>query len=46
VAAGGGRVLLEPSEHRPGARMAVVTDPDHNAWELLYDPEVEAASPR
>jgi predicted enzyme related to lactoylglutathione lyase len=36
---GGGQVQLAPTEHRPGARMAVVMDPEHNAWELLYDPE-------
>jgi catechol 2,3-dioxygenase-like lactoylglutathione lyase family enzyme len=39
VAGGGGRVQLAPSEHRPGARMAVVMDPEQNAWELLYDPD-------
>ncbi len=39
VADGGGRTRLAPTEHRPGARMAVVMDPEHNAWELLYDPD-------
>jgi predicted enzyme related to lactoylglutathione lyase len=39
VAHVGGHVQLAPTEHRPGARMAVVMDPEHNAWELLYDPE-------
>jgi catechol 2,3-dioxygenase-like lactoylglutathione lyase family enzyme len=43
VADGGGRVQLAPTEHRPGARMAVVADPEHNTWELLYDPDAEAA---
>jgi catechol 2,3-dioxygenase-like lactoylglutathione lyase family enzyme len=36
-AAAGGRVLREPSEHRPGARMAVVADPEGNPWELIWD---------
>lgn len=36
VAAGGGRVLIEPREHRPGARMALVTDPEGNPWELIF----------
>jgi len=44
VDAGGGRLVLAPSEHRPGARMAVVTDPEHNTWELLYDPDVSSSS--
>jgi catechol 2,3-dioxygenase-like lactoylglutathione lyase family enzyme len=35
MAAAGGTVLIAPSEHRPGARMALVTDPEHNPWELL-----------
>ena len=35
MAAAGGTVLIPPREHRPGARMALVTDPEHNAWELL-----------
>ena len=39
VADFGGHVQLAPTEHRPGARMAVVMDPEHNAWELLYDPD-------
>jgi catechol 2,3-dioxygenase-like lactoylglutathione lyase family enzyme len=32
-----GRVLLAPSNHRAGARMAMITDPEGNAWELLAD---------
>ena len=35
VASAGGRVLVEPREHRPGARMALVTDPEGNPWELI-----------
>lgn len=35
-AAAGGDVLLPPSEHRPGARMALVADPEGNPWELLH----------
>lgn len=34
--AAGGRVLLAPNEHRPGARMALVTDPEGNPWELIF----------
>lgn len=35
MAGAGGTVLIPPREHRPGARMALVTDPEHNPWELL-----------
>lgn len=35
MAAAGGSVLIAPREHRPGARMALVTDPEGNPWELL-----------
>jgi len=35
MTAGGGTVLIPPREHRPGARMALVTDPEGNPWELL-----------
>ena len=38
VEAAGGRVLIAPTSHRPGARMALVTDPEGNAWELLASP--------
>ena len=34
--AAGGTVLLGPHEHRPGARMALVTDPEGNPWEILF----------
>ena len=34
--ANGGRVLVEPREHRPGAHVALVTDPEGNPWELLH----------
>lgn len=34
--ASGGRVLLDAHEHRPGARMALVTDPEGNPWELIW----------
>ncbi len=40
LAAGGGTVIA-PTEHRPGARMAMVTDPEGNAWELLAEPDEE-----
>jgi predicted enzyme related to lactoylglutathione lyase len=33
--AAGGSVLLKPTGHRPGARTAMITDPEGNAWELL-----------
>ena len=35
-AAAGGRTLIEPNEHRPGARMALVADPEGNPWELIH----------
>jgi catechol 2,3-dioxygenase-like lactoylglutathione lyase family enzyme len=37
MAAAGGRVLIAPVDHRPGARMALVTDPEGNAWEVLAE---------
>jgi predicted enzyme related to lactoylglutathione lyase len=37
VEAAGGRVLIAPVNHRPGARMALVCDPEENAWELLAE---------
>jgi predicted enzyme related to lactoylglutathione lyase len=37
VVAGGGHVRIAPANHRPGARMALVTDPEGNAWELLFE---------
>jgi predicted enzyme related to lactoylglutathione lyase len=32
-----GRVLIEPTSHRDGARTALIADPEGNAWELLAD---------
>jgi hypothetical protein len=37
VAASDGRVLIAPTNHRDGARMALVCDPEANAWELLAE---------
>jgi len=37
-----GRVLQEPASHRPGARMALIADPEGNVWEILS----EARAPR
>jgi predicted enzyme related to lactoylglutathione lyase len=37
VAAAGGAVLIEPTTHRAGARMALVDDPEGNVWELLAE---------
>jgi catechol 2,3-dioxygenase-like lactoylglutathione lyase family enzyme len=37
VVAAHGRVVLAPTSHREGARMAMVTDPEGNAWELLAE---------
>ena len=33
----GARGLVEPVSHRPGARYALVTDPEGNVWELLEE---------
>jgi uncharacterized glyoxalase superfamily protein PhnB len=33
----GGSVVLEPSSHRPDAVVAVVSDPEGNVWELLWE---------
>ena len=33
----GGRSLTEPVSHRPGARFALVADPEGNVWELLEE---------
>lgn len=35
VRASEGRVVIEPQNHRPGARMAMIADPEGNLWELL-----------
>jgi predicted enzyme related to lactoylglutathione lyase len=32
-----GRVLQEPASHRPGARMALIADPEGNVWEILSE---------
>jgi predicted enzyme related to lactoylglutathione lyase len=37
VEASDGRVLIPPTNHRDGARMALVCDPEGNAWELLAE---------
>ena len=37
VAEHGGRVVLAPASHRPGAVVAVVCDPEGNVWELLWE---------
>jgi uncharacterized glyoxalase superfamily protein PhnB len=42
VEAADGRVLIAPASHRPGARMAMVCDPEGNAWELLAQARAEA----
>jgi catechol 2,3-dioxygenase-like lactoylglutathione lyase family enzyme len=37
VADAGGRVVLAPTVHRPGAETAVIADPEGNHWELLWE---------
>jgi predicted enzyme related to lactoylglutathione lyase len=37
VDASTGRVLIAPTNHRDGARMALVCDPEGNVWELLAE---------
>jgi len=37
VAASHGQVLTAPTDHREGARMALIADPEGNAWELLAE---------
>lgn len=37
IADAGGRVVTAPASHRPGAAAALVTDPEGNAWELLWE---------
>jgi catechol 2,3-dioxygenase-like lactoylglutathione lyase family enzyme len=41
VDASNGRVLIAPTSHRPGARMAMVSDPEANVWELLAEARSE-----
>lgn len=33
----GASVLAAPTSHRPGARYALITDPQGNVWELLQE---------
>jgi predicted enzyme related to lactoylglutathione lyase len=42
VRASAGRVLGEPTSHRSDARMALISDPEGNVWEIL----TEAREPR
>lgn len=37
VRAGGGTVITEVTNHRPGACFALVSDPEGNVWELLQE---------
>lgn len=37
IEASGGRVVMAPRSHRPGAEAALVADPEDNHWELLWD---------
>ena len=37
VRAGGGTVLAEVTNHRPGACFALIADPEGNVWELLQE---------
>ena len=40
----GATVLIEPAQHRPNARMALVADLEANVWELLWeDPDPKEA---
>jgi predicted enzyme related to lactoylglutathione lyase len=44
VRASAGRVLSEPMNHRRDARMALISDPEGNVWEILAEahaPHVE-----
>lgn len=33
----GATIVTEPTSHRPGARYALITDPQGNVWELLQE---------
>ncbi|MFN8035492.1 MAG: VOC family protein [Acidimicrobiia bacterium] len=44
VEAADGRVVMPPANHRAGARMAMVCDPEGNVWELLAEPAGEDGS--
>jgi len=37
VRAGGGTVVTEVTNHRPGACFAMIADPEGNVWELLQE---------
>ena len=37
VRAGGGTVIAEVTNHRPGACFALIADPEGNVWELLQE---------
>jgi len=37
VATSGGTIRMPPTDHRAGARMALVCDPEGNVWELLAE---------
>ena len=37
VRASSGRVVMEPTGHRPGAEAGLVADPEGNVWELLWE---------
>lgn len=37
VRASAGRVVGEPTSHRRGARMALISDPEGNIWEILAE---------
>lgn len=37
VRAGGGTVIAEVTNHRPGACFAMIADPEGNVWELLQE---------
>ena len=37
VRAGGGTIITEVTNHRPGACFAMIADPEGNVWELLQE---------
>ena len=41
-----GRVLREPMSHRPGARMALIADPEGNVWEILSEMDASRVARR
>jgi len=45
VHAANGAVLIAPTNHRDGARMAMVCDPEGNAWELLAEAAASQGPP-